>query len=111
MALQEKQLAQTRPANTSAASAYSPAASTTAVIKTIIVANVTNLTAAFSLFFDDNGTTYNETTAIAWKVSLDGNSVTQFDGFYPMNDSNGNMAVQTDSANYLTFTINGAEIV
>ena len=110
MAFQERQLGQTRPANTSAASIYSPGANTTGVVKTILVANVTNLAAAFSIFIDDNGTTYDENTAIAWKVVVEGNKVIQFDGTYPMNDASGNIAVQTDSANYLTFTLMGAEI-
>ena len=37
MPFQEKQLGQLRPANTTAASVYSPGASTTTVIKTILI--------------------------------------------------------------------------
>lgn len=107
----EKQLGQLKPANTTAASVYSPAVTvTSAIIKTVMIVNVTNLTAAYSIFQDDNGTTYDESTALAWKVQLDGNSHVQLDGFYPMNNASGNLAVQTDSANYLCFTCWGAEI-
>ena len=111
MAIQEKSMGQTRPNSTTATSLYTPAATVTAaIIKTIVIANVTNLTAAFSLFFDDNGTTYDETTAFAWKVLIEGNTTVQFDGYYAMSDPAGNVAVQTDSANYLNFTAWGAEI-
>ena len=40
MVFQEKQLGQLRPADTIAASIYSPAASTTTVVKNIIICNI-----------------------------------------------------------------------
>lgn len=107
----EQQLGQLRPANTTAASLYSPGVGVTSgVIKLVMITNVTNVTVAYSLFADDNGTTYDQTTALAWKIPLEGNSSDQFEGFYPMANTAGNFAVQTDSANGINFTAYGAEI-
>jgi len=110
MPMQEKQLGQLRPANTTAASLYSPAASTTAVIKSIVVCNQTGTAATFRIFVDDNGTTYDETTAHYFDVSLAANSTLQIDTFWAMNDATGNLAVRTGTNDALTFTAYGVEI-
>ena len=109
MALQEKQLGQSRPSGTTAASIYSPS-SGTAIIKTIIVCNTTASAAAFRIFVDDDGTTYDETTALFWDVSVNGYETVEIDTFAAMNNTAGNMAVRTDTSLALTFTVFGAEI-
>ena len=110
MALQEKQLGQLRPANTTAASLYSPGASTTAIIKSIIICNQTSSQAAYRIFMDDDGTTYDESTALFYDITIGANSTDQVDTFYAMNDANGNLAVRTDTNSALTFTCFGTEI-
>lgn len=110
MALAEKQLSQSRPAGTIAVSIYSPGASTTAIIKNITVCNTTNTQAKFRVFIDDSGTTYDESTAIFWDSPIKGNTTVSITSFWAMNNSSGNFAVRTDTANALTFTISGAEI-
>ena len=110
MDLQEKQLGQLRPADTTAASLYSPAALVTAIIKNLVVCNTTAVTATFRIFVDDDGTTYDETTALFFDAEILGNTTVSFTAFAAMNDSNGNFAVRTDTANALTFTLFGAEI-
>ena len=110
MALQEKQLGQLRPANTTAASLYSPGASTTTIIKTIVVCNQTASSAKYRIFMDDNGTTYDESTALFFDIAIGANSTDQIDTFYAMNDSTGNLAVRTDTNSALTFTCFGTEI-
>ena len=110
MALQEKQLGQLRPANTTAASIYSPAANVTGVIKTVVVCNTSAAAATFRIFHDDNGTTYDESTALFWDVNVNPGQTVDFDTFAPMNDSTGNFAVRTGTASALTFTVYGAEI-
>ena len=110
MALQEKQLGQLRPANTTAASVYSPGAGVTAVIKGIFIANTTGATVNFRLFVDDDGSTYDESTALYWDASVPANSTVEITAFIAMNDSGGNIAVRTDTASALTFTVFGAEI-
>lgn len=110
MATTLKQLGQLRPANTSAASIYSPGASTQTLIKSIIVANVSSGSMKYSLFVDDNGTTYDESTAIAWETTLaKGNSIV-IDANIMMNDSTGNLAFQVDVASSATCTVFGTEI-
>ena len=110
MALQEKQLGQLRPANTTAASLYSPGASTTAIIKTIVVCNQTSSSAKFRIFLDDDGTTYDESTALFFDIVIGANSTDQIDTYYAMNNANGNLAVRTDTNSAITFTCFGVEI-
>lgn len=110
MAFQEKQLGQRRDNDTSTHSVYSPGASTTAIIKTITLCNTTNSDALIRIFIDDDGTTYDESTAIVYDVTVDANSFLQIDGFYPMNDSGGNLAYQQGTANAITITVFGAEV-
>jgi len=104
-----KQLGQLRPANTTATSIYSPGANTNTDIKGIHIANTSGATAAYRLFHDDNGTTYDETTTLAWDVSLAAGETINIDTLISMDDSTGNLAVRTDTANALTFTVYGAE--
>ncbi|KKK68603.1 hypothetical protein LCGC14_2942410 [marine sediment metagenome] len=92
-----------------AASLYSPGASTTAIIKTIIVCNQT-AAAAYRIFVDDDGTTYDETTALFYDIAIGANSTDQIDTYYAMNDANGNLAVRTDTNSAITFTCFGVEI-
>lgn len=110
MAIQEKQLGQLRPANTTAASLYSPGASTTTIIKSIVVANTSGAAAEFRIFLDDDGTTYDETTAHYWDIAIAADTTVQIDTFWAMNDANGNLAVRTDTNSAITFTCYGAEV-
>ena len=110
MAIQEKQLGQARPGDTNAVSLYSPAASTTAIIKTVIVCNTTGTTAAYRIFLDDDGTTYDQSTALFYDISLGGNATDIIDVFLAMDNSSGNLAIRTDTASALTFSCFGAEI-
>lgn len=108
---QEKQLGQLRPVNTIAASLYSPGASITAIITTIVICNTTASEAKFRIFLDDDGTTYDQTTALFYDITLAGNATVQIDTYYVIDNSLGNLAVRTDTNNALTFTGFGAEIV
>lgn len=110
MALQEKQLGQLRPANTTAASLYSPGASTTTIIKSIVICNQTASSAKYRIFVDDDGTTFDETTALFFDITIGANSTDQIDTFYAMNNSSGALAVRTDTNSALTFTCFGTEI-
>ena len=109
MALAEKQLGQLRPANTTAASLYSPSSGNT-IIKSVVICNTSGAAATFRIFVDDDGTTYDETTALYWDTDIAVDTTVQIDTFWSMNNSSGNLAVRTDTANALTFTAFGAEI-
>lgn len=110
MALQEKQLGQARAGNTTATSVYSPASSTTAIIKMLTLCNTSAATASFRIFVDDDGTTYDETTALYWDVDLAANQSVEIDTFIAMNDSSGNLAYRTSVASAITITVFGAEV-
>ena len=110
MAFQEKQLGQHRINSTTATSLYSPGASTTTIIKSIVVCNQSGTVDTFRLFIDDDGTTYDQTTALYYDVSIAAGTTVQIDTYWPMNDADGNLATQNATANALTFTAFGVEI-
>ena len=105
-----KQLGQLRPADTNAASIYSPAAGVTVRIMAIVVSNTGGNPRAFRLFHDDDGTTYDASTALYWDEALAANTtkIIAAPGIF-MDDSSGNLAVRSDAANELTFTVYGIE--
>jgi len=105
----KKELGQLRPANTTAATIYSPADNTVAVIDTIIVCNTTTSAAAYRIFIDKDGTTYDQTTALFYDVSLAANSTDLIEGPFYMNLAAGNLAGRTDTNSALTFTAYGRE--
>lgn len=102
-----QQLGQLRPANTTAASVFSPGANTEAIVHNIVICNTSGASAKYRLFIDDNGTTYNETTALAWDVTLPADTTDIFEVKLTMNDATGNLAVRTDTNDALTFTVSG----
>jgi hypothetical protein len=110
MALQEKQLGQLRPANTNAASIYSPASGVTAIIKNITVCNTTANNVVFSIYHHETGTTYDQTTALYYQVTIQKNQTLTLTAFMAMKTAGGNLAVQTGTASALTFTVYGAEV-
>lgn len=107
-----KQLAQVRPNSNSAVSAIVKTEKKKYVLTNIVVTNTTNSNVAYSLYHDKDGTTYDQTTALAYSKTLVANDYTiiEWVNGYPLDIGySGNFAVQTSSANALTFTINGAE--
>lgn len=108
--IQEKQLGQSRPSGTSAVSIYSPAADTTWIGKTMLICNTTAGAVAFSVYHDEDGTTYDQSTALFYTVPLSANETMNVSLFIAGSNSSGNVAVQTDTANAITFTMYGAEI-
>ncbi len=104
------QVGQTRENSTNAVSVYSPAASTQTIIRSIVVVNTTASAVTVRIFLDDNGTTYDETTAIAWNVNIPGNSAWDREVTFCMNDSAGNLAYRSSVANALTITVSALEI-
>jgi len=110
MAFQEKQLTQARENSTNAVSVYSPGASTTAIIKEIWLCNTTEAEAIYSLFCDDDGTTYNESTALVWEEALEAKGSYRIPCYIPMNDAAGNFAYKISVASAITISLFGAEI-
>jgi hypothetical protein len=107
---QEKQLAQHRENSTSAVSIYSPANSETAVIKSITLCNTTGSAATCRVFMDNDGTTYDETTARYYDKSVPANDSIELSVFWVLNNPTGNIAFQNGTANAITITVDGAVI-
>lgn len=108
--IQEKQLGQLRPSSTTAVSLYSPAADITWVAKALFVCNTSTAVATFRVFHDEDGTTYDETTALFWDVSISSNETRSVTSLLAGFTNAGNVGVRTSVANALTFTLYGAEI-
>ena len=104
-----RQLGQAAPADTNNAVLYSPAAGIVAEVTSIIVANVTTSAAKYRIFHDDDGTTYNAGTSLFYDVTLPGNTTDVLETAIFMADSDGNLAVRSDTASALTFTAYGKE--
>ena len=98
-----KVLAQLRPANTNAASLYSPPDNTTTEFTKLVICNQTGSSATFRVFLDDDGTTYDQTTAIFYDQPISANLtwIEDLKG-WGMNKTAGNLAVTTDSAGAVT---------
>jgi hypothetical protein len=108
--LPSKQISQTRPANATAVSVYTIADHYRTEIRKIVVCNTSSLAATFRIFHDEDGSTYDETTALFWNVPIDsGETVTITEEYWIDGRSNGNFAVRSATGNALTFTIYGAE--
>lgn len=109
-----KMLAQTRPANTTAATAYTKPASASVIITGGFVCNQSGAPASFRLFFHNSGTTYDQTTALYYDISIPANDTFQFDfknnPLY-LNTASGTIGVRTSVADALTFTFFGQEIL
>jgi hypothetical protein len=103
------QLAQSRPAGTTIAAVYTAARPTE--ITQIVVCNTTASPATFQLCHDDNGTTYDETTALYWNVSVPAASTTTITantlGEGISIDGGGSVAFRTSVVSALTISIYG----
>ena len=110
MAFQEKLLAQKRENTTGAVSVFSPEAGVTAVIKTIMIANTSGAAATVRVFIDDDGSIFDESTALIWDKSIATGDFLQITGFFAMDDSTGNLGYRSSVANSLVITVFGAEI-
>ncbi len=105
-----KVLAQLRPADTNAASLYSPPDNRSVELTKLIICNQTGSSVTFRVFLDDDGTTYDQTTAMFYDQSLSANLtwVEDLKG-WGMNKTAGNLAVRSSINDALTFTLFGKE--
>ena len=109
-AIQEKQLGQSRPTDTSAASIYSPASNTTAVARTIYICNTTASSESYYIYVDDDSTTYDQSTAICYATPINAYTTVKLETFIAMNNPDGNLAIKSSTGSALTFTVFGIEI-
>jgi hypothetical protein len=102
-------LAQARENSTSAVSVHTPPTQHRDKVETIMLCNTSGSAATFRLFFDADGTTYDETTALYWDTALPADSTLTlaFDrGLYMANDS-ANIAYRSSVANAITISVWG----
>ncbi len=104
-------LGQARENSTNAVSVYSPPASTYTKITGITLCNQSGAAATFRLFLDNDGTTYDQTTALFYDVSLAINETLQIDVKWFMSYSAGNLAYRSSVANAITITVFGVELI
>lgn len=106
-----RQLGQSRPGDTNAASLYSPASNiVAAIITTLVVCNQSGTADTFRVFLDDNGTTYDQTTALFYDIAIAADTTVTIELNLFMNDPTGNLAIRAATASALTFTAFGEEI-
>tara|TARA_R110000851_G_scaffold113151_1_gene237665 strand:- start:255 stop:599 length:345 start_codon:yes stop_codon:yes gene_type:complete len=108
--LQEKIMGQARENSTSAVTVYTLPSRTTAIIKSIVVCNTSGSDTTFRVFIDDDGSTYDQSTALFYDVDLPADETLTFDSFTAMSTVNGTIGYSSGLANAVTVTIFGAEI-
>ena len=105
-----EQIAQARENSTNAISVFSPGANEKIIINFINITNTSGAPAKVRMFHDDDGTTYDESTANAWDVTILADSVWDRVVQICMDNSSGNFAYRSDVANALTITIYGDRV-
>ena len=109
LSIRTKQLGQVRPADTTPLELYSPTNRDRCVVHNIIICNTTSSSTTYRIFVDEDGTTVDETTAIAFDIPIDGNTTDMWQARIYMNDPAGRLSVATGTGNALTFTANGED--
>lgn len=103
------QFAQARPADTNAATLFTAVRGYNYKVR-LIVCNTTGGGLTFRAFHDENGTTFDETTALAFDTAIGANAIVYVptEGWiYMDNEGDDAIGVRTSSANGLTFTLYG----
>lgn len=101
-----RQLAQARPAGTSAVSLFSQSSSPYE-IDLINITNVAGSDTTVSIFHDANGTTYDESTALIWQVPLVSGETIHFEAKIADYQKAGGVGIQTSVGSAATFTAYG----
>ena len=111
MAIQEKMLNQSHPDGTSTSSVYTPATNTTAIIKNIMVCNVTGSALTFDIHVTDDGLTGGDANAIFKSAPIKANETISVDSFIAIQgDGTRDLQIRASAGNALTFSFFGAEI-
>jgi hypothetical protein len=99
------QLAQHRENSTNPVSLYQCGTGETAQCF-LKIANVSDNVVEVRVFHDQTGSTYDETTAIVWNLLLCSGQLLEIDHIF-IDDSSGNLAYRTDTANAINATLYG----
>lgn len=107
-----KQLAQARPVTTATQFLYSPAGTgnvRTTGLQMVIVNDDATVQATYRIFHDDDGSTYDESTALYWDKALPV-MTRHVINLGPMNNAAGSIGIRGTFNTGLTFTLWGTEI-
>ena len=104
-----KQLGQLMPADTNAASLFSPTRGFEYRVDAIYITEVAAGTATYRVFIDNDGATYSNATAIVFDTAAVASATVRLEGPFYMNNPAGNIAVRSSIASNITFTAFGIE--
>ena len=76
------------------------------VVNHIHITNTSGSVALCTIYYDDNGTTFDESTALYYKMSLAADETIEIETLIYI-DYNGNLAYETNAPNALTVTLFG----
>lgn len=110
MGFVSQQLAQANPASTDAVTILFPQTGKTIEIKTIMLANTTKNEAGIWIYQHNLGSTYDESTCIIPPRPIPGYGMVLVEGWFPMNNPDGNLAVKQTVPSAITVTVWGAVI-
>lgn len=105
---QPRMLAQARPNTATVVALYSPAQR--AIIKRVIICNTTAGASLFRMYLDDDGSTFDESTALFWDKTVAAGETIFQDAYWAMDNPDGNVGVRSATAQALTYTLFGDEI-
>jgi len=88
---------------------YSPEEGIETVGIMVTVTNDSNQDRTATIYYDDNGTTYDKTTRVAQRTVTKGSESEKENLFVATNSSSSSLAVESSSGGDLTFTIWGIE--
>ena len=100
-------LAQSRPSGTSAVTAYTKVTRRLTTITHILICNTTGSAANASVYYDADGTTYDETTAIVFDTPIPANDQMVIEVPWTMDQTGATVGIKTGTGSALTFSIFG----
>jgi hypothetical protein len=110
MAVEVKMLGQLRPADTTAAAIYTKAQDSKVWLDQLFICNTTANAPTYQVCIDEDGSTYDETTALYWNVAHVPNTTVVVDLKAYLDTANGSVGVRTSAGDEITFTLFGEEL-
>lgn len=109
MALSNKRLGASRPADTNNATLYTVPTGVSVVVTAIRICNTTGTAATARLFLVPSGGTADQSTAIYYDYSVPANSTIADDGKHVL-EAGGTIQVRVGTGSAITFTASGVEV-
>ena len=110
MGFSEKNLGQTQIDTGSPTTVYTVPASTTTIVRDIVVCNTTGTNRTVELWIDPDGTGVTDSEAIISGVAVEANDFIHLAGFWLVMEAGGTIKAQASAGSALTITVSGAEL-